>query len=147
MTAIEKIREFVEAYSGFDILNSFNVDYTDRIPANAGVFPSGIVELRRVHDVLGNVEIENQLNAAIYIVLKKDPGNDELAQINADWVLDFQDYVQRASFLHEHPVFGDCPGSEIIMATEGRLYDASEEGVAVYAVQLSVRYTKIYKKP
>lgn len=43
MTALEKIREWLASYPGFDILSAFQVDYTDQIPANGGIFPSGLV--------------------------------------------------------------------------------------------------------
>ena len=45
MTALEKLRGWVAAYPGYDILGAFQVDYTDRVPNNGGVFPSGLVEV------------------------------------------------------------------------------------------------------
>lgn len=146
MTALEKMRDFIASYDGADILKDFQIDFTDQVPANAGLFPAGMTELSRQTDILGNCEIQNQLNFALYITLKKVPGNDDLAKINAEWILDFQDYVQEASFTKNFPAFGDYHDSETISATQGRLYQANEEGTALYAIQISVRYTKKYSK-
>ena len=50
MTALEKITGFVKSYPGADILQDFQVDFTDQIPANGGIFPSGLVEVSRKKD-------------------------------------------------------------------------------------------------
>lgn len=54
MTALEKIRDFIGSYPGADILRDFRVDFTDQIPANGGIFPSGLTEIDRKTDILGN---------------------------------------------------------------------------------------------
>ena len=60
MTALEKTREWIARYPDFDILSTFRVDYTDQIPSNGGIFPSGLVEVSRTEDIQGNVGVENQ---------------------------------------------------------------------------------------
>lgn len=42
MTALEQITDFVKSYPGADILQDFQIDYTDQIPNNGGAFPSGL---------------------------------------------------------------------------------------------------------
>jgi hypothetical protein len=86
MTALEKMRAFVASYPDHDILARLDVDYTDKVPNAAGLFPSGLVEVRRTRDILGDVTVENQLNFALYTTLEKfEDGTD-----NAEWQLAFQ---------------------------------------------------------
>lgn len=145
MTALEKIQDFVKSYPGSDIFRQFHVDYTDKIPFNGGVFPSGLVEIKRRTDILGNVTVKNQYNFGLYYVFEKDPGDDTGATENADWVMDFQEWVQEQSVTGMAPVFGDVPREEKITAQNGVLYDADEEGTAMYMVQLSVEFIKKYE--
>lgn len=145
MTALEKIREFVESYPGADIFLDFQVDYTDQIPANGGIFPSGLVEISRKKDILGNTTITNQYNFGLRYVFAKAPGDDAGATVNADWVMEFQEWVQKQSAIGAAPVFGDVPREERVIAQNGVLYDADDEGLATYVVQLSVQFVKIYK--
>ena len=142
MTPLEKVRNWLATYPGFDILDRFQVDYTDQVPANGGVFPSGLEEIDRKSDIFGNVTIENQYNFGLYYVFEKAPNDDEGATINADWIMEFQEWAQMQSATGAAPVFGDVPRSERITAQNGVLYDATDEGLATYMVQLSVRFTK-----
>lgn len=145
MTPLEKLRAWLATYDGFDILAQFQVDYTDQIPANGGVFPSGMVENSRTSDIFGNVTTDNQYNFGLYYVFEKAPGDDAGATINADWIMGFQEWVQAQSVIGAAPVFGDCPLDERIMAQNGVLYEASDEGLATYMVQLSVRFKKKFE--
>ena len=145
MTALEKIRDFIKSYPGSDIFRDFHVDYTDQIPFNGGMFPSGLVEVSRKRDILGNTAVTNQYNFGLYYVFEKSPGDDIGAMENADWLMDFQEWVQSASALGFAPVFGDVPESEKITAQNGVLYGADEEGTAMYMVQLTVTFIKKYE--
>lgn len=145
MTALEKIREFVESYPGHDSIQHFRVDYTDQIPFNGGIFPSGLVEVSRKRDILGNTTVTNQYNFGLYYVFEKSPGDDAGATENADWVMDFQEWVQKQSVTGAAPTFGDEPRTETITAQNGVLYDADEEGTAMYMVQLTVQFKKKYE--
>lgn len=145
MNALEKIREFIGSFPGADILSEFKVDYTDQIPANGGIFPSGLVEISRRTDILGNTKVVNQYNFGIYCRFEKSPGDDIGATINADWLMDFQEWVQAQSIQGLAPVFGDSPWEEGVIAQNGVLYGAEDEGIATYMVQLSVRFTKHFK--
>lgn len=144
MTALEKITEFVRSYPGADILRDFQVDFTDQIPANGGIFPSGLVEVGRRTDLLGSTAVTNQYNFGLYYVFEKAPGDAAGAAVNADWLMDFQEWVQARSALGQAPVFGDVPGQERITAQNGVLYEAGAEGLATYMVQLSVQFVKAF---
>lgn len=146
MTALEKIREFVKSYPGADIFRDFQVDYTDQIPANGGIYPSGLVEVSRKSDILGNTRVTNQYNFGLYYVFEKAPGDDTGATVNAGWVMDFQEWVQKQSATGAAPAFGDIPREEKITAQNGVLYAADDEGLATYMVQLSVQFVKKFKK-
>lgn len=146
MTALAKMRAWLETYPGYDILSDFQVDYTDSIPSNGGIFPSGLVEVKREKFILGDVRVTNQYNFGLYYVLEKAPGDDAGAAINADWLMDFQAWVQEQSIRGLAPVFGDVPAAERIVAQNGVLFEAEAEGVATYMVQLSVIFIKQYKR-
>lgn len=144
MTALEKITGFIKSYPGADIFRDFQVDYTDQIPANGGIFPSGLVEVGRKTDLFGNVTVTNQYNFGLYYVFEKAPGDGEGAEVNANWLMDFQEWVQAQSAAGAAPVFGDVPKEERIIAQNGVLYGQEAEGLAMYMVQLSVRFIKIF---
>ena len=141
MTALEKIRAWIATYPGYDILSGFHVDYTDQIPGNGGVFPSGLVEIERRKDIMGNTTVSDQYNFGIYCVFEKAAGDDTGSATNADWVMDFQEWVQEQSVTGLAPTFGDEPRSEKITAQNGALYETSE-GVGTYMIQLSVLFKK-----
>lgn len=145
MTALETMQRWIATYPGYAKLEGFHVDYTDEIPSNGGVFPSGLVEVTRAKDILGNVTVVNQYNFGIYYVFTKAPGDDTGAAINADWVMDFQEWVQTQSILGLAPTFGDVPRTEAIKAQNGVLYAADGEGTATYMVQVSVQFTKRFE--
>lgn len=145
MNALEKVNDWLGKYPGYDVLEKFQVDFTDRVAGNGGVFPAGLVEVERKKDVCGSVTVTNQYNFGLYYVFEKSPGDDVGAAVNADWIMDFQLWVQEQSVLGLAPVFGDVPGEERIIAQNGVLYDADEDGTATYMVQLSVRFIKKYE--
>lgn len=145
-TALEKVKAFVASFPGADVLAELAIDYADRIPDTAGLFPSGLVEVRRTPDVLGNVTVVNQYNFALYTVMSKAPGDDAGATLNAEWVQAFQEWVQEQSVLGQAPTFGDDPRQERITAQNGAIYSADAEGTAVYAIQISATYVKKFRR-
>ncbi len=144
MTALEKIKAWLVTYPEFDILNDFQVDYTDQIPNNGGIFPSGLVEVERRSDIMGNVTVTNQYNFGLYYVFVKSPDDDIGAAVNADWLMGFQEWAQEQSILGLAPVFGDIPNAEKIIAQNGVLYETNN-GTATYMVRLSVQFKKKYE--
>lgn len=141
---LQTMREFVAQYPDWDILSQLTIDYTDRVPECAGLFPGGMVEVSRHRDILGRAWVVNQYNFALYANLAKAPDEDAGATINADWVMGFQQWVQRQSMLGLAPTFGDVPRDETLRAQNGAIYAADDEGTALYVVQLSATYTTIY---
>lgn len=143
-TPLEKMRDFIESFPGADVLGSLVIDYTDNVPNSAGLFPSGLVEVSRVRDIVGNTIVTNQYNFALYAVLEKSPDEDYGATANAEWQMAFQEWVQEQSVTGAAPTFGDDPRAESIKAQNGAIYSADEEGTAIYAIQLSVTFIKNY---
>lgn len=145
MNALDKIREWIGKYPDFDILKHFRVDYIDRVPATGGIYPAGLVEIARQPDIVGNVTVTNQYNFSLYYCFAKATEDDVDAEINADWISGFQEWIQEQSATGQAPIFGDVPIDERITAQNGVLYEADDRGTATYMVQLSVRFKRIYK--
>ena len=145
MTELEKIKNWLTTYPGTDRLQSFRVDYLTKDPDSGSIRPSGLVEISRTEDLLGNVTTENQYNFGLYYVLAKTAEDDTGAEANAQWVLGLQQWVQQQSVQHLAPTFGDEPKKERIIAQNGVLYAENEDGTATYLVQLSANFTKFYE--
>ena len=146
MTDLEKLRAWLGTYPGYDILSAFRCDYTDQVPSSGAVFPAGLVEIARREDILGNVTVEAQYNWGLYYVFEKTPGDDAAATVNADWVMNFQQWVQEQSVRGLAPRFGNVDGErETMRAQNGALYTAEEEGTATYMVVLSAQFKKYYE--
>lgn len=147
MTDLEKLKAWLKTYPGADALKDFQVDYTDRLPGGLGLFPSGLTEIERRADVVGDVMVWNQYNFGLYIVFPKSPGDDTGSQVNADWVMDFQKWVQAQSVRHLAPTFGNTDQrSENMSAQNGALFESDDEGTAMYMVQLSVTFKNFFKE-
>lgn len=145
MTDLEKIRSWLLACPETERLQSFRVDYLTRDPESGSIRPSGLTELSRTEDLLGNVKVENQLSFGLYYVLNKSAEDDAGTQDNAQWVLGLQQWVQKQSIQHLAPTFGDEPQKERMTAQNGALYAENENGTATYLVQLTANFTKFYE--
>ena len=145
MSALKKIREWLDTFPGNDQLASLQVDYVPAEPGSGSIAPSGLVEISRNEDILGNITVENQYNFGLYYVFAKSTDDDEGSTQNADWLMDLQEWVQEQSILGAVPQFGDEPAKEQIQAQNGSIYGADEEGTAIYMVQLSVNFIKHYE--
>lgn len=145
MTALDKIQSWIKTFPQYDALSAFSVDYTGAEPANGGLMPSGLVEVSRTSDIFGNVTVTNQYNFTLYFVFLKSPGDDEGAEENAQWLMDFQDWVQAQSVTGAAPTFGDNKRPETMKAQNGMLLEADNEGTAVYTVNLSANFIKFFE--
>lgn len=146
MSALAKVRAWLNTYPGISRLQGLRVDYYAPQPGDGSIDPSGLTEVSSTEDILGNKVVENQYNFGLYYVLEKSPGDDEGATENADWIMDFQEWVQEQSKRSLAPTFGDNPKAEQIRAQNGAIFAADEEGTAIYSVQLSINFIKIYEE-
>ena len=146
MTALEKIREWLKSFPKSNKIQGLNVDYYSTQPDNnSSIAPSGLQEISRKRDILGNVTVENQYNFNLEFVLVKSPGDDTGATENADWLLEFQEWVQEQSISRTVPVFGDEPHLETVKAQNGANTYADLDGNGIYTVLLSINFMKIYE--
>lgn len=146
MSALTKIREWLATFPGNDRLESLQVDYVSAEPGSGSIAPSGLIEISRIEDILGNITVENQYNFGLYYVFAKSTDDDEGSTQNADWMMDLQEWVQEQSITGAAPRFGEEPAAEKIKAQNGSIYGANEEGTAIYMVQLSINFIKKYVK-
>lgn len=145
MTALDKIRNWIQTFPQYDALTTFSVDYTGAEPTNGGLMPSGLVEIARVTDICGNTTVTNQYNFTLYFIFFKAPGDDVGAEENAQWLMGFQNWVQTQSATGKAPIFGDDARRETMKAQNGMLLEADTEGTAVYTVNLSATFIKNYE--
>lgn len=145
MSALAKVRNWLKTYPQIERLQHLNVDYYSTQPDNGSIDPSGLVEISRNTDIIGNTTVKNQYNFALYFVFAKSPEDDEGATENADWLLNLQEWVQEQSIRRKAPTFGDEPETETISAQNGKVEAADEEGTGIYSVLLSINFTKIYE--
>ena len=143
MSALSKIREWLENFPQIGWVNELKVDYYSTTPdETSSIAPSGLQEISRTEDILGNVTVEN---FNLEFVLTKSPGDDVGATENADWLLQFQEWVQEQSIRRAVPVFGDEPARETVKAQNGANEYADLDGNGVYTVLLSVNFFKKYE--
>lgn len=146
MTVLQTIRQWIGRFPQYDTLEDFSVDWTGPSPNNGGIMPGGLVEISRIKDAVGCVTVQNQYNFTLYFVFPKAPDDDEGAEINAQWLLDFQEWVHAQSCTRKAPQFGDEPSKESIKAQNGALIGTDNEGTALYSVQLSIQFIKKYQE-
>lgn len=144
MTALQKIREWITTFPGYDQLRDMQVDYTEPAPGNGGIMPGGLTEISRSTDIWGNVTATNQYSFSLYFVFAKAQDDDDGAEQNAQFIMDFQGWVQSQSAARLAPMFGDDFRREIIRAQNGTLVGTDEEGTALYCIQLTVEFIKYY---
>ena len=138
MEILEKVRRWVQTFPKWE--EQLHIDYTGAVPGNAGLFPAGLEEIRRVEDVLGNVTVFCRCRFTLYRVTTGQTDNEN----NAQWLLAFQDWVQQQSASGLAPTFGDEPNREQIRAEKGKLKNASQTGTGIYAVELTAEFVKKY---
>ena len=133
---LDTLRQWLQTFPQWDSV--LQLDYAEDVPGNSGLYPKGMTELSRREDVLGNLKVRY----SCLFVLKRAaaPGEE-----NARWLLHFQNWVAEQNRLGLAPKFGDEPPTERLRAYEGKLDKHAQAGSALYTVQLSAEYTKIYE--
>lgn len=146
MTDLERVIEWLHSFGGHDILAEYQIDYTDQIPSKGAVFPQGLVEVERKENVLGDVTVQNQYNFGLYYVFEKAAGDTVAGRINAEYLMEFQRWVQEQSARKLVPNFGNTVTPATARAQNGVLYDAQDSGTATYMVVLSITFEQKYKE-
>lgn len=118
------------------------VDGTPAVPGTAGLFPAGVQVTERRVNLLGEVRERCCASFTLRMVL---PYGDHSAETNAAALLDLQTWVLRQSAAGQAPVFGNADTDrERLTAANAKLERTTDEGTAVYAVQLKAEYTIQY---
>jgi hypothetical protein len=146
VSALKTIREWLTTFPGYERLQSLQVDYLAAEPNSGSIAPSGLIEVSRKENIFGDVTVTKQYNFGLYYVFAKATEDDEGSTENAEWITDLQEWVLEQSILGRAPTFGDEPKTEEIKAQNGTIYGATEEGTAIYMVQLSVKFIKKYER-
>ncbi len=139
MTQLEKIKAWLQTYPAWE--DSILVNFTEDRPGNTGVFPTGAEELSRREDVLGNLQVEYRYS----FDLRRQVACSPDSTANAQWLLDFQAWVQQQSACGLTPHFGDVPSRERMQVRGGMLKAVSPMGTGTYIVTLMADFIKVYE--
>ncbi len=139
MTNLTKMRNWLQTFPLWDADWVLHIDHTDAEPGNSGLFPLGAEELSRREDVLGNVTVQCRYRFYLYRVTGQA---DPLA--NAEFLLEFQQWVRQQSATGAAPRFGDDPKQERLRAEKGKLGEVSQTGTGTYIVTLTAEFIKQY---
>lgn len=145
MTDLERIRTWLLTCPEMERLQSVRIDYLTPESESGSIRPSGLVEISRTEDLVGNITVQNRYNFGLYYVLSGQAEEDTVAIANAQWLLSFQQWVQQQSLQHLAPTFGDEPETERMMAQNGVLNAINQDGTATYLVQLTADFKKYYE--
>lgn len=146
MDDLQRVLDWLRSFEGHDILADFRVDYTDQVPSQGAVFPQGLVEVERRENLLGDVTVQSQYNFGLYFVFEKVAGDAVTEKVNADWLMEFQRWVQQQSARRLVPNFGNTATPATARAQNGVLYDAQDSGTATYMVVLSITFVEEFKE-
>ena len=136
MKDLEKMRTWLQTYPGWQ--DDLKVDFLEPAPGNAGLFPEGLEIRSRQVDVLGNQLVTCRYRFTLY---RQITGQEDSADA-AQWLLDFQDWVQQQSAAGLAPCFGSLPEQENLQAQKGMLKQSGQ--TKVYAVTLMADFVRQY---
>ena len=139
MTDLEKLKQWLVTYPLWE--DTLTVDFSEATPGSAGLFPAGLEETDRQEDILGNVQVSCRYR---FILRRQSPGQAD-GTVNAQWLLDFQNWVQSQCAAGKNPHFGDVPDRERIQAQKGSLTEISGVGTGMYTVTLIADFMKKYE--
>lgn len=140
MEILKKLRAWLRTYPKWDAGGLTYIDFTDGMPGNTALYPQGMEEMSRIQDVTGNIRVVCRWNfLLVRIGLLHDDGATD-----AEWMLEFQQWVQQQSALGLTPVFGEEPELENISVRKGRQQKVNESGTVSYSAELSVTFVKHY---
>ena len=141
MPDIEKMRQWLQSWPGWDKEAKLYVNYVDTVPGNCALFPGGVEEVNRKSDLLGNTRVHCRYSFTLYRVMdrKEDAIEEEI------WLQALQQWVQQQSAEGKAPILGDEPGTESMRAEKGRLAKTRQPGNAMFAVEFTAEFIKNYE--
>lgn len=135
MADLEKLRQWLQTFPKWE--GTLQVEYTEPGPGSTGLFPLGLEERNRREDVLGNLQVACRYRFSLY----RRTGRQQ--EKNAQWLLEFQNWVQQQSADGLTPHFGDVPQQERMQAEKGALKERTQTGL--YVVTLIADFMKVYE--
>ena len=137
MTDLEKLFWWLREYPHWG--GYLQVDRLEDESDGIGIFPKGLEELSRQEDVHGNLRIACRYRFELLRRVHYSPDSIE----NAQWLLDFQNWVQQQCREGLAPRFGDVPAAERMRAEKGFLQNHSMKDTC--AVTLIADFIKVYE--
>lgn len=132
----DKLLQWLLKFPGWEEVPS--LDFVEDGPGKTGLFPAGLEETGRRTDLLGNVQVDMRYRFALYCRML--PGQD-----GAQWLLDFENWVQQQNAASLIPRFGDIPGREQILVQKGSLQEVSRLETGLCTVTIAVDFVKEYE--
>ena len=127
---MEHLQELKNWLGGFGGWQDAEVDSTGTQPEDTGLFPMGVQVVSNRGDVLGNV---TRRLRQTYVLRRVAPRGESAAA----WLANFQQWVLENA--HTAPKFGAL---QTVRAEKGQLQKAAQTGLGIYAVTLTVEFTK-----
>ena len=129
---MEELTELKDWLQGFPMWGGaeLEIDTNGAMPGDRGLFPAGQQVVYTKEDVLGNLTWRIRQT---YVLRRMAPRGEEAAA----WLLKLQQWVQENA--HTAPRFG---AQQSVRAEKGRLEKAAQAGMGIYAVSLTVEFTK-----
>lgn len=142
MNIIEMVKELVTACPQVSVLaNEVHVDYTEDVPANFGIYPTGDQLLKE--DIIGNQN--RQHNFVLYAIFQSFSDYERLA--NSTFLLDLAYWLERAAKNQELEVTIDerivTGNLTKLSSANGMLYGYQEgtlSGPVTYQIQIYAQY-------
>lgn len=136
---LETLKTWLETYPGWDS-EVCRAEYTEGTPGNSGLFSQGLEEVSRREDVLGNLQVRCRRKFRLLRMASSEQGQQQ-----AQWMRDFEAWVQAQSAKGLCPRFGDDPHGAWIRAEKGKLAQIRQTGSHMYEVILTAEFTKYYE--
>ena len=133
MEMLEKLRQFLLGFSGWD--EEPSGDFGEDGPGQTGLFPLSQEEIARRKDLVGNVRAEYLARFTLRRRLR--PGLD-----GAQWLLDFERWLQEQEAAGLTPRFGDVPVAEKLRLAKGEFQQIPRLGTGLCTVTLAVEFIK-----
>ena len=139
MTELKQLLSWLKTYPGWaeEIIHT---DYMDGTAGCVAIYPKGVEILSSQEDLLGNAAVKYRCR----YILRRQVAGPESNEKNAQWMMDFQQWVQQQNEMGLTPRFGDVHIAESIQAEKGALKERSGNGLAVYEVTLTAQYVRTY---
>ena len=135
MDFLEEVKQWVAAFPGWGEA-AIHIDYVSPDPENGALLPTGLQLVDTKEDVLGT---RRQRLRCAFSVQRVEHAPK---QADAARLLALQQWVYDSCAAGTAPIFGEDTRWK---AEKGQLWGSKGAGTAVYSLELTVEFTKIYE--